>query len=889
MNRSVNVISARLSLRKPQRESLEFLARLTSILELKKDQDVEQALERVRSEFKSFQDFERTFPSFCFELATGVGKTRLMGAFVAYLYQAHGIKNYFVLAPNLTIYDKLIRDFTPGSPKYVFQGIAEFAVTPPVVVTGDTYEEGRGVRETRLFDDVIINIFNVSKINSTASADKSKKTKSSLPRIKRLSEYIGKSYFDYLAGLPDLVILMDEAHRYRASAGEKAINELKPILGLELTATAGSAGFKNVIYSYPLSAALEDGYVKEAAALTRPDLKPKEVPKAQLERMMLQDGVHAHEKVKADLQVYAVENEVQLVKPFMLVVAQDTTHANELYDFLRSEEFFGGRYADRVAVVHSKTTGEMNDEMVQRLLQVEDPNEPTEIVIHVNKLGEGWDVSNLFTIVPLRTAASVILQEQTLGRGLRLPYGKRTGLKELDTLFVTAHENFEDLIQKANDPNSIIRRGVVIGRDIPAEKPEVLTVEPTYTPKLSGGTGAPQQKGLVFSNPEEQKLAQAAQAVAKTITYLPRTTDLLNPDVQKKIVREVIATYKPEQGALEEMFDEPKVEEVVKQAVQEFVDRTISIPRIIVFPRGEVTTGFNPFQLKLDSRPQPVAKDILIQWLRTQERGRLVTDPSEVQEDRLENYIVRNLIDFDDVHYDTQADLLYDLAGQVVAHVRSYIKDEEDVRNVLQYHQKTLAGQVHARMQAHAWEKQDGFEVRITPGTLTLKPLAVELTHGESVRNFRAIVTDKSGIRRMAFDGFQRCLYPIQKFDSHDGELMFARVLEDTEGVRWFKPAPKQFQIFYNRDVPYEPDFVVETDEFKLLCEPKSAGEMTDETVLAKAKAASEWCCRATEYEVAHGGKPWKYLLIPHDAIHANSTLANLIATYEVRDSESSC
>ena len=57
------------------------------------------------------------------------------------------------------------------------------------------------------------------------------------PRIKRLSEYIGESYFDYLAGLPDLVLLMDESHRYRASAGVRAINELKPILGLELTAT----------------------------------------------------------------------------------------------------------------------------------------------------------------------------------------------------------------------------------------------------------------------------------------------------------------------------------------------------------------------------------------------------------------------------------------------------------------------------------------------------------------------------------------------------------------------------------------------------------------------------------------------------------------------------
>ena len=90
-----------------------------------------------------------------------------MGAFIAYLYRAEGIKHFFVLAPNLTIYNKLIADFTPNTPKYVFQGIGEFALEPPEIITGDNYESGRGVRDGRLFDDGIhINIFNISKINS---------------------------------------------------------------------------------------------------------------------------------------------------------------------------------------------------------------------------------------------------------------------------------------------------------------------------------------------------------------------------------------------------------------------------------------------------------------------------------------------------------------------------------------------------------------------------------------------------------------------------------------------------------------------------------------------------------------------------------------------------
>jgi type III restriction enzyme len=147
LNRHVNAISGRLSLRPPQRTSLEILQRITEIAPPGKGTDTAALLASIQSEFVAITDFEREFPSLCFALATGVGKTRLMGAFISYLYLDHGIANFFVLAPNLTIYNKLIADFTPNTPKYVFKGIAEFAVHPPTVVTGDTYESGVGVRD----------------------------------------------------------------------------------------------------------------------------------------------------------------------------------------------------------------------------------------------------------------------------------------------------------------------------------------------------------------------------------------------------------------------------------------------------------------------------------------------------------------------------------------------------------------------------------------------------------------------------------------------------------------------------------------------------------------------------------------------------------------------
>lgn len=72
------------------------------------------------------------------------------------------------------------------------------------------------------------------------------------------------------------------------------------------------------------------------------------------------------------------------------------------------------------------------------MLTLEDPSNRIEIVVHVNMLKEGWDVTNLYTIIPLRTAASTTLREQTLGRGLRLPYGKRTGSPKVDKLTIIA-------------------------------------------------------------------------------------------------------------------------------------------------------------------------------------------------------------------------------------------------------------------------------------------------------------------------------------------------------------------------------------------------------------------------------------------------------------------
>ena len=893
MSRHINAISGRLSLRPLQRRSLEILHRITEIAPPTKNLDREAALSVIRSEFPIVTDFEREFASLCFALATGVGKTRLMGAFIAYLHLEHGINNFFVMAPNLTIYKKLIADFTPNTPKYVFKGISEFATDTPEIITGDDYEAKAGT----LFDQVLrckINIFNISKINSEVRGGKS-------PKIKRLSEYIGESYFEYLAALPDLVLIMDESHRYRASSGVRAINELKPLLGLELTATPftesskGAVAFKNVIFDYPLGKAMEDGFVKQPAVVTRKDFDPKGMTTEAIERLKLEDGVRMHEQTKVLLETYAREADVKIVKPFVLIISRDTTHAKQLLDLIQSEEFFEGRYKTKVIQVDSSKTGAEEDEMVERLLKVEHNDEPTEIVIHVNMLKEGWDVTNLYTIIPLRAANARTLIEQSIGRGLRLPYGKRTGVAAVDRLSIIAHDKFQEIIDEASRPGSIINmQQIILGPDDVAGKTETVVSESNLKAKLGfqpeQQTASTKDAGKdtlpVFIKPEEQRVAQIAYHVIKLLEAKPQQVPtmeaLKSPENQSSILQDVIALYKPKQMEIEGITEMPDIAAIVSLTTHLVVREMIPIPRILVVPKSEVRTWFEPFTLELGTLNFPVpSKELWLHNLHTGKSETVGVNHAGYRETRMEDYVVAGLVDFDDVAYDSNSELLYDLATQTVNHFRSYLPEEE-IWQVLHFHQKDIAQFVHAQMHGHYQEEEVDYEVKISKGFTDLKPSAFTASATESPLDYKVSPKDKSNMAKYLFGGFKKCLYPVQKFHS-DAERRLAAILE-RDALKWFKPAKGQFQIYYKQGAnhpEYQPDFVAETETTLYMLEPKARNEMEDPIVLTKKDVAEKWCRNASNYAAEHSGKPWRYLLIPHDAIADNMTVVGLAAKFE--------
>lgn len=879
---TVDYISGCMSLRKPQKRSLKILADILDEIELAKDIDLDKALRDVHDMYPTCSNFERGFMSLTFALATGVGKTRLMGAFITYLYTQKGIKNFFVVAPNLTIYEKLKQDLgNPSSEKYVFRGIGCFKSMLPNLITGENYRE-KGMMGG--FSDVTINVFNISKFNRE------------LGRIRDLSEYLGSSYFNYLASRDDLVVLMDESHHYRADKGLAAINELKPVLGLELTATpqveqgTKTVKFKNVVYEYPLSAAIKDGFTKTPYAMTRRDISDYNFTQDEIDKMMLSDGISNHERVKERLKDYAINNGVEPVKPFVLVVCKDTKHAEQVKAYISSSDFYDGKYADKTIILHSNQRGAEKDENVQLLLDVEKFTNPIEIVIHVNILKEGWDVNNLYTIIPLRTAASQTLREQTIGRGLRLPYGQRTGNRDVDALVITAHDKFEKIIAEANKPDSLLKAGnIIFAEDI--EKSESVVVKPAYQDAVQQSLfdlGHFIAENETLSSDERQVLVKAAEQASKKLidNYRVVGRENLPKVITSSIVEEVvggedIAEIVKRRTDFSDIMRRFLGEEIDKQ--REIIESgTMSIPQIKITRDNKAVYYFEHFTLDTtDFVYFPIPNDILLKNL--VESGDVEVVKGKGLDFNALNpmkTIVEEISKRPEVDYDACCDLLYDLITTLFdAFAKKFTSDE--IKNIVMCNKRSIADKIYDQMKKHFKCSEPNIVEEISGVSMYIYEPSYMRKIGEEPISVYTTIPD-GDVPKCLFNGFKKALHPIYKFDSAP-EKRFAIVCEQNEEViKWLRPAAKQFNLFYGNGQRYEPDFVVETSDTMYLVEIKGEDKLNDENNLLKKQRAVRYCQVASVYASGHGLKQWKHLYIPSQQVQTNSSFTMLAQRFDV-------
>lgn len=876
---TTDYISGVMSLRTPQKDSLKILEEIVNSVSLRKGINLKAALGAVHAMYPTCSDFEREFMSLTFALATGVGKTRLMGAFIAYLYTQHNIKNFFVVAPNTTIYDKLKKDLSDhNSPKYVFRGLGCFS-TPPQIITDDDYRE----RQLPLFEsDIRLFVYNIDKFNKEGA------------NMKKVNEMIGDSFYQYLSNLPDLVLIMDESHHYRAEKGAQALNDLNPLLGLELTATPlvtkgnKQVPFKNVVFEYPLSKAIADGYTRTPFAVTRSDIDFYNFGDEQLDKMMLLDGIACHERTKSKLVVYADNHPgKRIVKPFMLVVCKDTDHAAWVENFIKSDEFRGGVYRNKTIIVHSKQKGAETEANTRLLLDVESAENPVEIVIHVNMLKEGWDVNNLYTIVPLRTAASKILREQMVGRGLRLPYGERTGDRDVDAVMLTAHDKFNDILDEAQRGDSIFKAGNVIKAE------EIVPEQIAYT-QLTIALEPDKELEEAYEHTQIERsetadtlIKMAAEIIRTEVTHhIQHTPAHTVTAEQTEQIAETARQKLSEDKDLGDIFRENempitawllhKTEETHRVAQAKF----IPIPRIKVTDAGVEEYVFVDFDLDMaDFTHVPIRNELLIQNLEDmQDRMRIQGDAIDFDGFNPKKVILEQLRAKPEIDYEKCSALLFKLISQVCNYYET-LHGMNGMQNIVMMYKRDIGNKIYKQMMQHFY-CENGFLQEEVIGTRDYN-LSQSYDYAEQTGLFD---TYTSKIQSVLFTGIKRGVFNSAKFDSLP-ELLLARVLDtDNDVQNWLRPAPHEFNITYNRGHNYEPDFVVETDRVIYLVEVKGEDKLNDPDVIAKKNRGIQYCEVASRWGKANGYKEWRYLFIPSKQIMPSSSFKQLIQRFEIKE-----
>lgn len=883
MDNIVNQIGYAMSLREPQKEALQYLDAISSNCDYKRNTlDEVEAIATANCEDKHTikVDDNFKFPSFCFDMATGIGKTRLMGAAIYYLYKTKGYKHFFILAPGNTIYDKLRKEANPAHPKYIFKGL-EAEMGRPKVYDGENYVRYparfvQGEIEIEKTSEIQLFIFNIGKIFNS-------KTDTTF-KFHKYQETLGSSFADVLAKFDDLVICMDEAHRYYAPASMKAISYLKPILGLEFTATPKS--HSNVIYSYDLAKGAGK-YLKIPVVMGRTNTGGYGAE--DIEEMKIRDGLTLHENRKKVVYQYCLDNNLDYVKPIVLIACKDTEHAKKIRAMIDSDSFNNGRYRGKVIEIHSNMKGEETEENIRKLLSIESAQNPVEIVLHVYKLKEGWDVNNLFTIIPLNAAKSDILALQTIGRGLRLPFGVITGNEAIDTLDIVAHDHYREIVEDIKNSDTFKYRDL-----------DDRGVEPTKVVEITNGIGDGQLSLLddIFVSAGVKSFNDVCDVKTQDKMYeeymksFGRTKkpekqvppqysifDYIDEDGNEKTIE--TTTHTGEGSSLGAKKAQPMKKEDFVATVTELSKKAISVPKILVQPSSTVT--LKPFVVKRNIADFEIAASKIERFNAVNAEMLESFDAEILAVDDAVNTLACMLLDCDalsEISVDEDADYILNIVQQYLALIDG---SEADKNKIVRRYAKLIIDdivkQIHENM-----DRQTYYTHVVQKDLIVFRKAVRNVRADGGEVNFRKTIANKNGIKKYVFTGYKKSYYNINAFDS-DTERLVSVILEDDKDViRWIKPPLNQLGLFWRAGQQYNPDFLVETPTAKYMIEVKAKNEVKNPDVVGKAKEGIKWCKYASI--VDFDKKPWEYKLITDEVISVGNTLKYILGLSEVIDTE---
>jgi superfamily II DNA or RNA helicase len=425
-------------------------------------------------------------PFLSFEMATGSGKTMLMGASIYLLNQKFGIKNFLIITPASTdIYAKTIRNFQSSGSDSIWASNGPFRFN---LITGDNYADNLFYREDV---DANIFVFNISKFGKNAV--NTQKTWESAVWKDDAGNSISVKTF--LKG-KKLAIITDEAHHAQTPSAKRIISEFHPDLVLEYTATAveqeRSAAKKNqqVVYKYDIRRFLEEGYGKLVRAVAIGDgAKSKDI-------------VSQHEKLKliTFFLIHLLKKEALLkdvkckgVKPLGFIkVKEDTKATQRIFEYIKNElhnddeniklivgklrsqeleitklltDMLLVKFGDNIDALRTRLQtvtqqtifyhGASDAETNKRFVNIR--RNEVEVVVYMQKLDEGIDLPNIYTMAVIADTESNFKTsvKQIIGRGVRLPKDRREFddsedvlLQQVEKLHVVCDQgkNFEEVI-----------------------------------------------------------------------------------------------------------------------------------------------------------------------------------------------------------------------------------------------------------------------------------------------------------------------------------------------------------------------------------------------------------------------------------------------------------
>ncbi|SDJ99660.1 type III restriction enzyme [Nocardioides sp. YR527] len=797
------------------------------------------------------------------DLATGVGKTYIAGGALDYLYES-GVRNVVIVTPGSTIQKKTIDNLTPGHRKYL-RGLQ----CNPMIITLDTIE--RGQVAAALEDENRFKVF-VFTVQSLLGAGKG--GKEAQRRAHRPHETLGQAVYDYLTAADDLVVIADEHHIYYSGSAKKfqsAIDDLKPAAMIGLTATPHpSTPAEKIVFRYRLSEAIADGYVKIPVLVSRKDgIKDA--------RTQVADGLTLLDAKAEAMRAYCRQTRKTYVEPILFVVTQTIDEANEYRDLLSGTDMLGD--PAKVLSVNSEET----EETLRLLDTIEDPKSPIRAVVSVNMLNEGWDVKNIYVVASTRALESDLLSEQILGRGLRLPFGERTGNPMLDTVEVLSHNSFAALLKRARAllEETLGERasGATIAVNPQAGKqvPGVPLTASGDLPEVALPTSGEVQiwlPGPAATDPDQMGLFEPdeANATDSTQTHLGMSLATLGSRVAtaEQSTQILTRTLHPRMpGKLRIPMFLPRV--TTRWERDPFTLNSIDLTEVELLGRKFAEDEAPTFVLKQidaerddEGRARVVISDATYSVAASQ----VAIPYGDIETD-----LVQRLLRTDGILMNSVE------KNAALAIARAFMAGADvTVDTPWRAEHGRLAT---ARLAEWINSKQTSSPAREVKEVTHVKwpePPTVIETRPPADRH--VITSSAEFTRSYPYEGWAKSVYEINTFDAYSTEFRLASLFEApgdvTAWIRINETVP--LRIPYHLSAiqrQYEPDFiVVDIQGTYWIVEGKADSEMTSNTVIAKRDAAREWVKTVNASDSVH--HQWAYLLASESVIASAATWAAL-------------